>query len=297
MSTRLARCSDTCAQLVASSSASLSRDAFRLTHSAARTRRLYIFSDCAAGQQRTSCSSPTRLCGNNVVRAFDVRTGRLDARDAYTPPNGEYVNDVAYSAESDSLFVATYHIDESGVSVRSLRRTDGQWSECHRMQLAPEGSGWIWLRVLRDGTLLCSQWGTDGIHVCRAHSDRSLQHCARVALPATHMRIRRTARRQREAAGGRSFGRLSGPLPRRHRARRTRAALQCTARRRPIRSVLRRQSAGRSGHWWRCAGGSVVHDDWRPPAARPPTHSPRRPTRHIALVFRRGDAVCVGLQI
>ena len=44
----------------------------------------------------------------------------------------------------------------------------------------------IWLRVLRDGTLLCSQYGTDGIHVCRAHSDRSLQHCARVALPAKH---------------------------------------------------------------------------------------------------------------
>ena len=85
---------------------------------------------------------PRRLRGgNNVVRAFDVRTGRLDARDAYTPPNGEYVNDVAYSAESDSLFVATWHTDGSGVSVRSLRRTDGQWSECHRMQLAPEGGG------------------------------------------------------------------------------------------------------------------------------------------------------------
>ena len=124
----------------------------------------------------------------NAVCAFDVRTGRLDARDAYTPPNGERVNDVAYSAESDSLFVATWHVDDSGVSVRSLaRRTDGQWSECHRMQLAPEGDGGIWLRVLCDGTLLCCQCDTDCIHVCRAHSDRSLQHCARVALPATHI--------------------------------------------------------------------------------------------------------------
>ena len=121
------------------------------------------------------------------VRAFDVRTGRLDARDAYTPPNGEEVNDVAYSAESDSLFVATEHSDLSGFIVRSLaRRTDGKWSERYRMQLAPEGYSKICLRVLRDGTLLFSQWGTDGIHVCRAHSDRSLQHCARVALPATH---------------------------------------------------------------------------------------------------------------
>ena len=124
--------------------------------------------------------------GREVVGAFDVRTGRLDARDEYQPPNGERVRDVAYSAESDSLLVAT--LDDSEVIVRSLaRRTDGQWSECHRMQLAREGDKRIFLHVLRDGTLLCSQWDTDRIHVCRAHSDRSLQHCARVALPATHV--------------------------------------------------------------------------------------------------------------
>ena len=134
----------------------------------------------------------------NAVRALDVRTGRLDARDAYTPPNMEYVYDVAYSAESDSLFVATisrreieFDVEFSGSIVRSLaRRTDGQWSECHRMQLAPEGPEGldtrVYLRVLRDGTLLCSQFGTSGIHVCRAHSDRSLQHCARVALSVKH---------------------------------------------------------------------------------------------------------------
>ena len=46
---------------------------------------------------------------------------------------------------------------------------------------------WICLRVLRHGTLLCSQWRSDGIQMCRAHSDRSLQHCARFALPAEHV--------------------------------------------------------------------------------------------------------------
>ena len=123
---------------------------------------------------------------NYSVRAFHVRTGRLDARDAYTPPIGEWVNDVAYSAELDSLFVATYQSDHSGVIVRSLaRRIDGQWSEYHRIQLAREGDNRICLRVLRD-TLLCSQRDTDGIHLCHAHSDRSLQHCVRVALPAAH---------------------------------------------------------------------------------------------------------------
>ena len=125
--------------------------------------------------------------GRDVVRAFDVRTCQLDARDAYTPPIGERVNDVAYNAESDSLFVATSHIVGSEFIVRSFaRRTDGQWSECHRMQL-PEKEYWsMCLRVLRDGTLFCSQCRTDGIHLCRARSDRSLQHCACVSLPATH---------------------------------------------------------------------------------------------------------------
>ena len=137
---------------------------------------------------------------NNVVRAFDVRTGRLDARDAYMLPKGESVNDVAYtySDESDSLFVASRHTDESGsgITVRSLARrklpsrsdlNECQWSECDRIQLAPNGTGYIWLRVLREGTLLCSQRDTDGIHVCRAHSDRSLQYCDPVVLPTKHV--------------------------------------------------------------------------------------------------------------
>ena len=50
-------------------------------------------------------------------------------------------------------------------------------------------------------------------------------------VPASHSRqqrgIRRTARRQREATNGRFFGPLNGPLPRRHRARSTRAAFAC----------------------------------------------------------------------
>ena len=64
------------------------------------------------------------LADFNAVRAFDVRTGRLDARDTYTPPNGESVNDVAYSAESDSLFVATGHRDDSEVIVALVGAAD-----------------------------------------------------------------------------------------------------------------------------------------------------------------------------
>ena len=65
--------------------------------------------DWPVGQQRTSCSS--RTSGNDVVRAFDLRADRLDARDVYRAESGEYVSGVAYSAESDTLFVATWNYE------------------------------------------------------------------------------------------------------------------------------------------------------------------------------------------
>ena len=125
--------------------------------------------------------------GREVVREFDVRAARLDARDAYTAPAGEFVNDVAYSAKSDSLFVATWSADKSEVNVRSLARTNGQWSVCHCIQLTAEVYRKILLHVLRDGTLLCSQINTGSVHLCRVHSDRSLQNCTRVAFPVNHL--------------------------------------------------------------------------------------------------------------
>lgn len=126
--------------------------------------------------------------GEPSVRAYDVRTGRL-APDAFRAPDEEKVNDVAFCVESDTLFVATFLRDLSGLIVRSLSRnnTEGEWTAAHRMQLPLESQQNIYLRVLRDGTLLCGQSGTDGIHMCRLLPDRSMQYCARVRLPKKHV--------------------------------------------------------------------------------------------------------------
>ena len=53
----------------------------RDTQAPERQMSLRGFGDWPVGQQRTSCSS--RTINNEVVRAFDVRADRLDARDVY----------------------------------------------------------------------------------------------------------------------------------------------------------------------------------------------------------------------
>lgn len=126
--------------------------------------------------------------GNNVVRAFDVSASRLDACDVFRSPDGESVQSVQYSSELHSLLIASWLTDLSGVIVRSLARnnTCSEWTESNRLPLKSENSGFVFLRVLRDGTVLCSQRDTNGMNVCRVLPDRSLQHCARVELPEKH---------------------------------------------------------------------------------------------------------------
>ena len=105
------------------------------------------------GQQRTNCSS--RTLHNNVVRAFDLSAERLDAGDVYRAEStNESVLDVAYSAESDTLFVATRNNSHpNDYVVRSFVRTNNSWIPCHRMAFASKYNGRGMLRVLRDTIL------------------------------------------------------------------------------------------------------------------------------------------------
>lgn len=124
---------------------------------------------------------------NDVVRSFDVRFARLDARDVFRCAVDEHLHDVAYCAESLTLFVAT--TGSRDISVRSFARTNlnGDWSVCHRMQRELEGNGKIFLRVLRDGTLIFGLTNTNEVHLCRVLPNRSIQHCAPLRLPAKHI--------------------------------------------------------------------------------------------------------------
>lgn len=123
---------------------------------------------------------------NEVVRSFDVRGGGLDVRDAFRPARGEYVNDVAYIAESDSLYVATRDSDNSNFSVRLLTRTDGQWIELHQKRFKQEGDKHIFLRVLSGGILFCGKGETNVIHVCSVLEDRFIQDSCPLPLPYKH---------------------------------------------------------------------------------------------------------------
>lgn len=125
---------------------------------------------------------------NNAVRSFDLLSARLEARDVYRAGISEWLSDVVYIAELDTLFVATGHKNDPNVSVRSFGRTNsGEWSERYRILLSSDGSGLrIRLRVLRDGTLFCGQIDTNGVHMCHVQSDHSIQNCTRLQLPSIH---------------------------------------------------------------------------------------------------------------
>lgn len=127
-------------------------------------------------------SSGTR----EVVRVFNVGADQLDADDAYTAPSGEQMINVAYVAESHSLFVATLKTDERVVRVRSLLHTNGQWNVSNLTQFISSMFGDIFLQILLDGTFFWSQWDTEVIHVCDVYSDRTLRNCESIPLQAKH---------------------------------------------------------------------------------------------------------------
>lgn len=121
------------------------------------------------------------------MRAFDFSSERLDATDVYVAGSEEEISDVAYSAESDSLFVASKHKAKPIAIVRSFARiNNSEWSERNQTQFERKGSRWIHVKILRDGTLIYGQSGTAFIHVCRVHADRSIQNCKSFATPTKH---------------------------------------------------------------------------------------------------------------
>ena len=123
---------------------------------------------------------------NYVVRAFDVRSGQLDARDAYRCTSGESLHDVAYVAHKDTLFVAT--CAPSGVqAVRLLGRTGSEWREFH--QLALEGytpNTRSKLRALSDESLVFGVWRSAELRVLSADSSHALQTPAQIQFSAAH---------------------------------------------------------------------------------------------------------------
>lgn len=124
---------------------------------------------------------------NNLVRSFDVRSSKLDVRDAYRAERVEDVKDVAYSPESDTLFVSTR--SQRGhdliTTVRLFLRTSNEWREFDRVQYQTPGEFWHWplLRVVSGETLLCGTIHNDFINVYRVSANHSMLHSGRLQFP------------------------------------------------------------------------------------------------------------------
>ena len=142
---------------------------------------------------------------NNVVRAFDVRSGQLGARDVYRGSSGESVRSVAYSAHTDTLFIGTWREAMlftyfATYSVRSLARTnsESEWRECHRIDLQMVyyfNSFWS-LRALSDGSQLVlgisshrpgPKLQTLGMHLLAMNSSRGIRNRGSIGLSRTYV--------------------------------------------------------------------------------------------------------------
>ena len=121
----------------------------------------------------------------NVLRIFDVRTGQLDARDVYRCAAGESLTGVAYSAHTDTLFVATY--GKKTHTVRSFARTNAEWRESHRLDLSADRYSLVSLRALSDGSLVFGvEYVSAELQMLAVDDSRAMQTRARIQLPGEH---------------------------------------------------------------------------------------------------------------
>ena len=125
---------------------------------------------------------------NNVVRAFNLRTERFVAPAVYTgsAESFELVQDVAYSAEWRTLYVATLNYKQPNITVHSFTRTATGWRMFDQKQLTSDGFNGVLLRVLRDGSVFVEQLESAIIHLCRVQVDRSIGNCIQLTLPEAH---------------------------------------------------------------------------------------------------------------
>lgn len=120
---------------------------------------------------------------NDVVRAFDLQSDRLDERNTFKTQSGELLDDVAYSSETGVLFVATRNKANTSSKVRSFVRTSNRWDLRDQMEFEREMFGTVILRVLLDGNLFVSDREASGVRVCHVHIGGTFWNCTRLALP------------------------------------------------------------------------------------------------------------------
>ena len=177
-----------CAQGVVSPKTSGSLGSSRVRNSAVGKICMWTLLDYPVGLQRASYRFIVFIADseNNVVRAFDQRAGRLYAPDAFKPASNETVADVAYSPESDTLFVATrYYQIPMTVVVRSFARTGDGWLVADRNEVVKDINISM-MRVLRGRSVLVGFFNTAFVLVCAVQTDRKIKNCTQLTLPEKH---------------------------------------------------------------------------------------------------------------
>lgn len=127
---------------------------------------------------------------NNVVRSFNVHSGRLDERDVFDAGVNETLSDLAYSAESDILLVATQYVAEHlHISILLLTRANEtyerswSWQEEYYFMYRKtnENNRRLYLRVLRNETYVMGLIDSSYILFCKIY--RKSSECGRLELP------------------------------------------------------------------------------------------------------------------
>lgn len=127
---------------------------------------------------------------NNVVRSFNVHSGRLDDRDVFEAQENETLSDLAYSAESDILLVATQNVAKHlHISILLFTRANESyerswsWKDEYYFiyRKTNENNRRLYLRVLRKETYVMGLIDSSSILFCIIY--RKSSECERLELP------------------------------------------------------------------------------------------------------------------
>lgn len=114
---------------------------------------------------------------NGTVREIDIDNSdfQLCLKDVYRHSEGESVDDVTYSNELKTLFIATSQNGVSAVRTFDKLPDTSVWKECHRLQTTTNDLPIVFMRVLGNGMLFCLHLMSEAVYVCRVKADRSME--------------------------------------------------------------------------------------------------------------------------
>lgn len=125
---------------------------------------------------------------NQVVRSFNLRSGKLATNDVYRCLSGENVEDVVYGESFRSLFIAASTQNPCCYCIITLAYfNDRKWQECSRRFEVPRPpDNRCTLRALSNGNLVFGEWNSDILYLLNLNSSRQIKLDSSVRLSHAH---------------------------------------------------------------------------------------------------------------